>query len=322
MRNLLLLGLSAILVSCEKPVMPLPGTTGKAGELVVVMDDGLWATASGDSVYNALSVPVYGLPQVEPMFDVVHVRTEAFSRIFQTHRNILLCTIGNGQRSAVEVRADVWSSPQLVIEITAPDTAEFMRLFQKNRAAIAEQFSKKEEERNRTSYGKQLERGVAEALAADFSIRMPVPKGFSVVTRKEGFLWLRYDTKDINQSILVYTEPYTRQNTFTREGMLEAVDLAGREHVPGPAAGSFMQTYPDYPPMFRETSLGKLYATELRGLWRVEGDIMGGPFICYAFLDEPRNRVVYLHGFVFAPAMDKRNLMVQLRSIIQGLEVL
>ncbi len=322
MRGVLLFASVLILTACEKPEMPLPGTTGKAGELVIVMEENHWDSSVGDSVYAVLTEPIYGLPQVEPLFDAVHIASKAFSRIFQTHRNILLCTIDSAASASIQVRADVWSAPQLVIEITAPDTAAFMRVFRKNRTRITDQFIGKEEERNRNSYNKQLAREVADVLAEDFGISLPVPKGFNVVSRKDSVIWLRYDTKDINQSLLIYTEPYTRQNTFTKEGMLEMVDLAGRAHVPGPSVGSFMRTYSEYPPRFTETSIGKLYATELRGLWYVEGDIMGGPFLCYAFLDEPRNRVVYLHGFVFAPAVDKRNLMMQLRSIMRGLEVL
>jgi len=311
-----------VLAACERPVMPLPGTTGKAGELVIVMDDVHWDSATGDTVHAVLTESVYGLPQPEPLFDAVHIRSEAFTKIFQTHRNVLICNIGSGHRPSIEVRSDVWSSPQLVIEITAPDATEFMQIFNSNRTRITDHFSKKEEERNRSSYSKQPQQEAVNALLETFGINMPVPKGFMVISRKEDFLWLRYDTKDINQSILVYTEPYARQNTFTREGMIEVMDLICRQHVPGAVLGSYMKTFLEYPPVMRETTLADVYATELRGLWHVEGDIMGGPFVCYAMLDEERNRVIYLHGFVFAPAVDKRNLMVQLRSILKGVEVL
>lgn len=308
--------------ACEPPVMPLPGTTGKAGELVVVMDDVYWDAQIGDTVYAVLTESVYGLPQPEPLFDAVQIRSEAFTKIFQTHRNILICNIGTGQNPAIDVKADVWSTPQLVIEIKAPDAEEFMRIFHANRNRIISYFSKKEEERNRNSYAKQPDRDVANALLETFGINMPVPKGFSVISRKDNFIWLRYDTKDINQSILVYTEPYARQNTFSKEGMIEVIDLVCKDNVPASVPNSYMKTFLEYPPVMRETSLGDIYASELRGLWHAEGDIMGGPFVCYAMLDEPRNRVIYLHGFVFAPAVNKRNLMVQLRSIIKGVEVL
>ncbi|MBL4585646.1 MAG: DUF4837 family protein, partial [Flavobacteriales bacterium] len=61
-------------VGCEAPVMPLPGITGKSGELVVVMPDSYWKGAAGDTVFNTLAQYVYGLPQVEPMFNVVHIK--------------------------------------------------------------------------------------------------------------------------------------------------------------------------------------------------------------------------------------------------------
>lgn len=311
-----------LIASCDAPVMPLPGTTGKAGELVVVMDDALWEAPLGDSVHAALTASVYGLPQPEPMFDAVHIRTEAFTKIFQTHRNILMMNVVAGQSPSIEVRTDVWATPQLVIEAMAPDAEELMRLFEVNRDRITAHFLKKEEERNRESYRKQPMHDAVDALQTHMHVNLPIPKGFKVISQKDDFVWVRYDTKDINQSILVYSEPYTRQNTFTEEGMIAVMDAFCKVNVPGSVDGSFMKTFLEYPPRFAETTVSDVYASELRGLWNVEGDIMGGPFICYAFLDEPRNRVVYLHGFVFAPGKDKRNLMVQLRSILKGAQLL
>jgi len=322
MTRLLVLVPILLLAACEEAKMPLPGTTGKAGEVVVVMDDLYWNSPAGDSLHAALTESVYGLPQPEPLFDAVRIRTEAFSKIFQTHRNIVIASIQKGHRPNVEVRADVWSSPQIVIEITAPDEAAFLEVFIANRERIVGQISKKEEARNRDSYSRQPQREAIAALEGDFQLRMPIPKGFNVISRKDNFIWLRYDTKDINQSILVYTEPYQRQNTFTKAGMVEMIDRTCREHVPGAVAGSFMKTFTEYPPLFRETVVAGRYATELRGLWHVDGDIMGGPFVCYSFLDEERQRVVHIHGFVFAPGVNKRNLMVQLRSIIKGVELI
>lgn len=302
--------------------MPLPGTTGKAGEVVVVMGDLYWNSAAGDSLHTILSESVYGLPQPEPLFDAVRIRTEAFSKIFQTHRNIVIATVQQGLRPSIDVRADVWSTPQIVIEITAPDEAAFLDILTKNRERIIGHVSKKEQERNRDSYSRQPQREAIAALEGEFQVRMPIPKGFNVVSKKENFIWLRYDTKDINQSILVYTEPYQRQNTFTKNGMVEMIDRTCREHVPGSVAGSFMKTFTEYPPRFRETVVAGHYASELSGLWHVDGDIMGGPFVCYSFLDENRQRVIHIHGFVFAPGVNKRNLMAQIRSIIKGAEVI
>lgn len=321
MRLLALFCFGLLVASCESPVMPLPSTTGKAGELVVVMEDRFWDNTTGDTVFKTLTEAVYGLPQPEPILDAVHIRSEAFTKIFQTHRNILLVNIGETHKPIIEVKYDVWSAPQIVIEITAPDTAVFLRIFHANSRRIVGHFVQKEEERNRNSYGKQLESSVADELKTTFGLKLPIPKGFHVISRAKDFLWVRYDTKDVNQSILIYSEPYSRQNTFTNEGMIEVMDLFLKEHVPGAAKDSYMKTFLEYPPRITETSIANVYATELRGLWHVQGDIMGGPFVCYAMLDEPNRRVIYLHGFVFAPAKEKRNLMWQLQSILKGLEL-
>ena len=322
MRNLAFLLLGIFVAACEAPVMPLPGTTGKAGELIVVMPDAYWNTYVGDTVFKTLTEPIYGLPQPEPMFDAVHIKSEAFTKIFQTHRNVLIINIDEAKKASIEVKNDVWSSPQIVIEITAPDTSDLLKIFFTNASGIRGHFLQKEEERNRASYGTQLQTDVASEIESVFGLKLPIPKGFNVVSKDSNFVWVRYDTKDVNQSILIYSEPYKRQNTFTKEGMIEVIDLFGKNHVPGALPNSHMKTFMEYPPRMKETSLAGLYATELRGLWNVEGDIMGGPFVCYAFLDEPRKRVIYLHGFVFAPAKDKRNLMWQLQSILKGAAVL
>jgi hypothetical protein len=48
------------------------------------------------------------------------------------------------------------------------------------------------------------------------------------------------------------------------------------------------------------------YYTEIRGLWTVVNDYMGGPFINITRLDEKRNRVVTFDGYVYNPGGDKR----------------
>ena len=41
----------------------------------------------------------------------------------------------------------------------------------------------------------------------------------------------------------------------------------------------------------------------MRGLWRMQGDMMGGPFVSHTRLDEKNHRVVVAEGFVYANFM-------------------
>jgi hypothetical protein len=54
----------------------------------------------------------------------------------------------------------------------------------------------------------------------------------------------------------------------------------------------------------------------LRGLWKVHGDFMGGPFVSVTTLDPIRGRVLTLEGYIYAPRKDKRELMRQVEAMI------
>jgi len=301
--------------------MPLPGITGKAGELVVVMDDDKWKGTAGDTVFNTLAQHVYGLPQAEPMFNVVHINSTAFSKIFRTHRNIVVAHIGEEYEPSIQLRSDVWASPQIVVEVSAPDAESFIGIFGNNGERIITHILKKEQERTLRSYNAQVNPDVVAHLREKHSIKLSIPKGYNLASSADGFSWIRYATKDVTQGILVYTEPYQRQNTFAQEGMIEVMDGFCKAHVPGPDKGTYMQTYTEYPLIISEATLAEVYATKLTGLWRVEGALMGGPFVTYALLEEDRNRVIYLCGFVFAPGKKKRNYLRQVDAIITSLEL-
>jgi hypothetical protein len=320
--NCFLLVLLILAASCDSPQMPLPGITGKAGELVIVMDDALWEASLGDTVFSRLSADVYGLPQPEPEFNVVHIRHSAFSRIFQTHRNLILFNIRDTLSSSLKLQKNVWAEHQSVIELNASSSAKAIELFLARSENIIQTFIEAEDERTIRSYQALKNDDVVAALKTDMNLKMAVPKGYSIVRSEEDFKWVRYETKDITQSLLVYAEPYHRDSTFSATVMATVMDEFTEKYIPGPVDGSFMKIYREYPVQFAETELAGVYASELRGLWDLEGGIMGGPFVCKAVLDQPRNRVIYVYGFLFAPGKDKRNYLRQTEAIMNSLQIL
>ena len=89
------------------------------------------------------------------------------------------------------------------------------------------------------------------------------------------------------------------------------------EHIPGPSPISFMKVAMEFnPPIFDTiTDFPGGYAVETRGLWEVENDFMGGPFINYTFVDKANNKVITLDGYVYNPNEDKKNYLRQLEAI-------
>lgn len=317
-RNVLLFSFVAVWSACSSPEMPLPGITGKAGELVVVMDDNIWKGSTGDSVFNVLAEHVYGLPQPEPMFNVVHIGSSAFTKIFQTHRNLIIIHIGADHQKKIELKTNVWAEPQVVIEMGAATQAEFLELFSTNASRIVGHILETEQKRIIKSYDSQLDKEVAGTVRSRFGVGLSIPRGYRIVREEDDFIWARYEDKDVTQSVLVYSEPYQRTNTFSSDGMVEVMDDFSKKYVPGPEDGSYMTTYLDYPPKLQETSINGKYASKLSGIWNVEGALMGGPFVTYAMLDASGKNVIYLHGFVYAPGKNKRNYLRQVDAILNS----
>ena len=53
----------------------------------------------------------------------------------------------------------------------------------------------------------------------------------------------------------------------------------------------------------------------------MEGDMMGGPFVSVARLDERNNRVVVAEGFVYAPETNKRNYIRRMEASMYTLRL-
>lgn len=318
MRLLLTLTFVSVLMACNAPEMPLPGITGKAGELVVVMPEKNWKGPSGDAVFNTLSEHIYGLPQAEPTLNVVHIKSAAFTKIFQSHRNILIANIAAEHQKKIELKNDVWATPQVVIEIWAPNDEAFQEIFASNQKRIIGQVLKKERERIQRSYNAQLNPDVVTPVKEKWGMQLSIPKGYNMAREEDDFMWIRYETKDVTQSILIYSEPYTSDSTFTASGMVNIMNKYTKRYIPGPDPGTYMTTFTEYPPKIDDSSISDKYASKLTGLWNVEGALMGGPYNTYAFLNPAGNRVFYLHGFVFAPGKDKRNYLRQVDAILKS----
>ena len=116
--------------------------------------------------------------------------------------------------------------------------------------------------------------------------------------------------------LFVYSFPYVDRNTFTLDYLVAKRDSFAKNMIPGSFEGSYMATEKRVVDYEASTLNGK-YCGILRGLWRTEGDMMGGPFVSYARVDEPNRRVIVTEGFVFEPRKAKRNYIRRLEAALQ-----
>ena len=295
--------------------------TGKAGEIVVVISKQSWEGDPGTVIRETLAQSHVALPQDEPIFDIINIPHDAFKDIFKSTRNIIQINISsNTEEEGIIFKDNIWAYPQATVQINAKSANRFVEIFNENKEKILSYFLAAEKERLITNYSKYYEKGILNILDRDFDASIKVPPGFRTMAQKKDFLWIQYDTPEIFQGILIYTFPYVSDSAFTVNYQLSVRDSIMKANVSGPTEGSYMSTEKSIDQAASFTRLNGNYANEMRGLWRVENDFMGGPYISLAVLDAAKQRVVVAFGYVYAPSKDKRNLLRQVEAMVYSLK--
>jgi len=140
-------------------------------------------------------------------------------------------------------------------------------------------------------------------------------------TEDPNFAWVHKETKDFSLGILIYTTPYKDANLFDDKKIENRLDTIMRRKVPGPADGSYMATERRMEITHnRYDYKGSEYCIETRGLWCVEGDFMGGPFVTYTVLSPDKTQIVEVTGYVYCPRFEKRDYLMQVDGICNSLK--
>lgn len=314
--------ISLLFVSCaEMNERVLPRCTGKSGDLLVVVDSVYYNHKTGTAIQQIFSQEQVGLPQREPLFNLIQVPHRSFARIFHTTRNIIMVHIKPKSKIKLTVREEVWSETQLVVSITAPNDKIAAETIEKNAAVLLDYFNNKELDRLHAKFRVNANSSHAKYINEKFGLTLNLDELYIVAAETEDFIWLRKEKSvgghPVSQGIIIYTYPYASDSTFEVSKLVAKRDAYTKANVAGGNEGSYMTSYLEYVPGQKEISLNGVYVNELRGLWHMERDFMGGPFINYSLVDEQQNRVVCIDGYVYAPKFDKREFLREQEALIK-----
>ena len=300
----------------------MPNATGLPYEMLVVLDDAQWERPLGRAVFNVLDTDVPGLPQSERSFRITRVNPEGMSsNMFRIMRNIIKVDIQNiYTQPKLKFSRDVYSHPQMVMTLQAPDEASLTKYVEENAQSIIDFFTRAEMNREianlREEHNPDVSRLAKEILGVDVWVPWEVNK----YKKGKDFLWASTNSEKKDMNIVVYSYPYTDTNTFTLDYFLDKRDSVMKANIPGGPEGSYMATQRDYVYVKDGTVHGK-YAQIARGLWRVKGDRMGGPFVSHSRVDEVNGRVVVAEAFIYAPESLKRDLMRRMEAALYTLQL-
>ena len=311
------------LASCDFTSNKKPRSTGKTNEILVVTNTkDMWKSSLGDTIRGFFGQYQPGLPQAEPMFELYNIPESAINKTFKAMHALFIVDINpEFSKPLLEAKKNLWSKPQLVVKITAPDEATFYSMFRENKHGFLEAYIDLEIERNNAFFKMALDHSLAARIKKKFGFSLGIPGGFAPAYENDEFIWLRQTMHKVKQDaemgIMIYKYPYEDTMAFVQGNILDLRDTLTKKYVPGPSVGSYMAVSKEFiaPVSYRKGDYVTDFAVETRGLWMVANDFMGGPFISYTFTDPDNQYVIMLDGYVYNPNGLKRNFVRQLEAI-------
>ena len=300
----------------------MPNVTGGTGEVLVVMDQLNWENSAGELLLDVLKEEYPGLPQSEPILDVLQVTASSFEGVYKFHRSIVLTTISSGLEPNIRYRENVWSKPQIMVQIEAPTAAVLGELIRENKTQIQSFLIQYDRNRLMNVYKDSKDPAIQKDIATNHQIRLAIPRGYNMDFSKDEFTSVSIESSNLSQVIQVYDYPASGPEDLNVANIIEHRNSFTKTYVEGPREGSYMVIASMYKPIAYDLKNNNMDVVELRGLWDLENGFMGGPFVSHSVYDAKRGRIVTVDGYVYHPNQKKRVKLRQIEAIIYSMELI
>lgn len=324
MKKLFLLLATALIVSCSNNSIMRRAAAGNPYEVLVVCDEEFWNAPAGRALEAVLDTDIPGLPQSERSFKISRIDENSFSGMFKPFRNIITIDINDKlyTKTSFKYTEDPFASPQMVMTIQSPDRASFEEFVTENSQVIVDFFTASEMNRQIEKLKKEYNTAAFDTINKMFDCEFLVPAGLTGQKKGKNFLWVSNFNSPVPeiQSFAIYSYPYTSVDNFSRENFIHVRDSVMKKNLPGGKPDQYIQTDSMFVDIV-ESSHKDRYVQIARGLWYMENDMMGGPFVSHSMVDEVNGRVIVVEAFLYAPNRKKGSMMRNLEASLYTIKL-
>lgn len=329
-----MLFIAVSLVACDNSghESVLPGKVGPIGEVVVVLPKNHWDGEIVKALREFSERPYPVLPQLENSFDLALLDPIDFDRFWKPHRNIIFIDLADRidtQSPAMSIFKNRYANDQIYAEVKGKTASDIARAIRERGEELATAIHRAEVRRAGAQAASFANEALTEELKTSLKLTINFPKDAYAVKKNADFWWVQREmtrmkggnNHDVKQGFFIYTYPYNSDSVFSYEFLLRKRNEVLKAYVYGQPEGSYMTTEMVVPPMYEEVTIENKFTAELRGLWRMEGDFMGGPFYSMTFFDEANQRIVTAEGYAYAPYFTKREYIREVEGILKTLSI-
>ena len=288
----------------------LPASSGNINNISVVTNDELWDGAVGEVIRENFGRPIYGLPQIEPIFSLSHIPSKVFSGFATKSRTILKIDVSENE--GVFNFKNTYASPQRIIQITANSPDKIIEIINENLNSIYSTMYFNEIQEKQRRISKNLNK--TQAIKKNTGVSLKFPSAYRVAKADTNFVWIRRDIETGSVNLFIQ-----RQRNQTEQSIIEKRDSISKIYIPGPVENTYMSTDLIYTPNTQQINVGGKQVFETRGLWEIEGQFMAGPFLNFQ-IKLGDDDFIMLDGFVYSPGSTKREYIFELEAIMRSLK--
>ncbi|MCB0707204.1 MAG: DUF4837 family protein [Saprospiraceae bacterium] len=352
MQKLLLSGLIILLLaSCSSEMReklePRPTAFGPLNQLVVVADKNMWEGAVGDTFeyYFASAYPI--LPQPEPIYDLRYFSPDDLFQKKERRelRNyVILADLNDTESLATKqiyrdikpeiieearqensyktaVLQDRWADNQLVVYMFGFGHDNLIENIQTNFQGVNRRVRKAESvEIAAKVYPGGTNGSLIQEVKDYIGVDVKIPSDYFLAMHDEDAqtVWIRRETPEVSSNIMFRKMPYTDDKQLEPDFVQTLIDTLGR-YVSSDIENTFLRVNGEDLPILTEVfQRDGRYTLQMRGIWEIENDFMGGPFVAEMALNPNTNELLLTFGFLFAPGEDKRDNMKFMEHVMES----
>ena len=320
----------------------LPRSTGKPGDVIIIMDSVQWKGNLGSAVRNIFRAEVPGLPKPEPMFNVIWAHPSGLKLLTQIRNLVYVFTLDQNTPGSKSLRKeftpetlakikndttfyrfsrqDEYSLGQEVLYLFGDTEENLIHHLEDKGEQIMAYFNEIERKRLMANLvGKKSTRGITSLLRKEQGIELSVPIGYKLADKQNDFIWLRQIESNRDKDVFVTWKPYESEYQLLPDSIVAWRDAMAEKYLfedPDNPVSYLVTERENFDVTARQVNFNNHFAMQIQALWRTNNKTMGGPYLGYALVDEARGRLYYIEGFAYAPGRDKREIMRELEAIL------
>lgn len=288
-----------VLSACSDGIKTLPSSTGILSEVIFVVEDALWENQVKDVAFKTFGVPIQGLTQDESSFRVIQVNHSEFKSILKTHKNIVIIA----KNVPTSNQQDKWANNQLVVQLEFKHEDNTLT---KDLNKVKAIFEFREIRILRNSISKSSQKIQEKHIKEEFNIETLIPSEYTIIKDTVALFWATYNPEKQEEIKHLFIFSFEPKEINLQQEVLQKTDSIFAKYLLGAKQGQHVKIEDMFSPVYS--------ANIYRGLWKLNGGFMGGPFLIKTYFIN--KKVVVTVGLIFAPNERKRKYIKRIEAIL------